>query len=119
MAQPLNEATEVANCSGRRRGQRKRERIGPVSLHDAAQGSGGLVQRRVPGDRLPSRIGIAFRAGSAQRPSQPFRMVDEFRAGTAFGAERPAGGVAGIGLLTRKAAMTTAIAPHRAMQSAD
>src|SRR5262249_52401385 len=59
----------------------------------------------VPADRLPSRIGIALWASAAQRPCQPFRMVDELRRGTALGTERLAGGMAGIGLETRKAAV--------------
>ena len=78
---------------------------GPLPFYGAPQGRGGLVQRRVPGDWLPSRIGIAFRAGAAERPCQPFRVVDELWCGTALCTERLAGGVCRIRLEAGKAAI--------------
>ena len=91
---PLESAIAVADGDD----SVKATACGPLPFYGAPQGRGGLVQRRVPGYWLPSRIGIAFRAGAAERPCQPVRVVDEFRRGTAFGAQRLAGGMAGIGL---------------------
>ena len=100
-------------------GQGEGDRLGPMSFGDAAHRGGGLVQRRVPADRLPSRIGIAFRAGAAERAGQPLRVVDEFRCGAALGAERLAVGCPGSGSRrVKRPFSTTATAPHRATQSA-
>ena len=49
--------------------------------------------------------GSPFGAGAAQRVGQPLGMIDEFRRGAAFGAERLAGRVRGIGFEPREAAV--------------
>ena len=76
-----------------------------MPFRNVAPRGGGLIQSRIPADRLPSRIGIAFPAGAAERPCQPFRVVDEFRCGATLGAERLTSRVSRIRLEAREMAV--------------
>ena len=90
----------------------------PVPLRRPAHRGGGQVECLVPADPLPAGIGITLRVGPPQRVGQPLGMVDEFRRGAALGAQRLAGRVFWIGFEAGEAAiLTTATAPHRAMQN--
>jgi hypothetical protein len=91
------------------------DRLRTMLFHSAPHRSGGLVQCRVPPDRLPPQIRIAFRAGAAKRPR---RMVDQLRCGAALGTERPVGCPGSGSRRTKRPFSTTVTAPHRAMQSA-
>ena len=60
----------------------------PMLVRDPTHGSSGQIERRVPADPFPARIGIALRPGAPQRMRQPFGMIDEFRRGPPLGADR-------------------------------
>ena len=81
------------------------DRLRPVLFGDAPHRCGGQVERLVPGDPLPARIGIALRAGAAQGMRQPIRVVDELGCGAALGAERLAGRMRGVGVEPDEAAV--------------
>ena len=82
MCVPLGVVTEKATCSG------------PCAALMPAHAAGDLVERLVPGDRLPAGIGGALGIGAAHGPGQAVGVIDELGRGAALGAELVAGRMA-------------------------
>src|SRR6266852_1778288 len=67
-------------------------------LGQPPQPRGGELERLVPADPLPGRVGITLRARPFEWVEQPVGMIDELRRRSPLGAERLAGWVRWIRL---------------------
>ena len=95
--QPIDPGHRVGDRRGRRRRDGKGHRLRTVFGGDPPQRRCGLVQRLVPTDAPPARIGIALRPRTAQRKQQAVARVDHFRSSAALCAQRLAGRMRRIG----------------------
>ena len=73
-------------------------RLRPMARGDPPQFGGDQVERLVPGDALPARVGIALGSCAPEWMCQPVPVVDQLRRGSALGAEGLARGMARIRL---------------------
>ena len=76
-----------------REGDRLRSVIGP----NLAESPGDLLQRLVPANLEPARIGITPRSRASEGTCQPARAPNHFGCGTALRAKRGAGWMAWVG----------------------
>src|SRR5712692_1539804 len=67
-------------------------------LGQLTQPRGGELERLVPANPLPARVGIALRARPFEWIEQPVGVVDELRRGSPLGAQRLPGWVRWIRL---------------------
>src|SRR5712692_8656707 len=74
-------------------------------LGQPPQPRGGELERLVPADPLPARVGITLRARPFERIEQPVGVVDQLRRGSSLGAQRLAGWVRWIRLQSDETAV--------------
>jgi hypothetical protein len=80
--------SDVASIRNRRSGSRRNGEghcFRPALRSDAAHRCCGLGEGLVPGETLPSRIGITFRTGATHRIEQAIGCLDEFGRGSTLG----------------------------------
>ncbi len=68
-----------------------------MRLGDTAHGRCRHIERFIPIDAYPSRVGVAFGARPFQRMQKPVLAVDQLRRRPPLGAKRFAGWVLGVG----------------------
>ena len=103
--QPLNPDRRIRD-GGRRPGDlAEHHALRTVALRDLPEPRRRHLQRLVPADPLPARVGIALRACPFQWIEQPIRMVDKFRRRPPLRAERLAGRMRRIRFQGDKAAV--------------
>ena len=95
----------IADRGGGRRGQAEADGLRPLLRGNPLHRRGGQVQRLIPGDALPARIGVAFRTRAPERVSQSLLVVDELGRGATLGTECLAGWMRGIRLQPDEAAI--------------
>src|SRR5262245_12630590 len=103
MHQTPHEAAGIADGRGRRRTLAEGHRLRSEAIGDAAHGGNRLGERRIPGNLLPARIGMALWLPAAQRSRQAILAVDKVGGGAAFGTQGCPGGMARIGIELREA----------------
>jgi len=103
--QPLDEPAGIPDRGRGGGGEAKGHGFRPILVRDPAHGSSGQIERRVPADPFPARIGLALRAGAPQRMGQPFRVIDQFRRRPSLGTDRLPGWVRGIGVKPNETAI--------------
>ena len=95
---PVDPGSAVGHGGAGRRGQGKSHRLRSVALGHLAHACGRPVERLVPADALPSRIGIALRSRAPHRMEQPIGRVDQLGRGAALDAQMGAGWMRGVRL---------------------
>ena len=103
--QALNPDDRVVGGRSGRGDDTEDDALGTMRLGNFAQPGGRQIERFIPADPLPSRVGIALGPRTFHRIAQPVRMVDEFRRRPSLGTERLAGWVRRIRLEGDKTAV--------------
>ncbi len=108
-AEGVDQAVDPANVVGdrraARRGQPERDGLGAGLTADTVERGHGRVERLVPGDALPARIGIALGTRAPERIELALRVVDDLGRGATFYAQRPPRRMLRIRLLPDEAAV--------------
>ena len=78
--QPVDPRLRIGNRGPGAGRDGKGHRLGAALGGDPAHRGGRLVERLIPGDPLPSGIGVALRPGAPQRIKQPVGRLDQRRA---------------------------------------
>ena len=100
--QPTQEGRRIADCGGGGGRLAEGHAMWPVRRCQPSHRRRRRVQRLVPGDLHPTRIGLALRPGAAQGPGEPLLAVDQLRRGATLGAKRLAGRMCGVGIEPRE-----------------
>src|SRR5262245_17534538 len=74
-----------------------------ILSRNAPHSGGDLVERYVPGDLLPTGIGVTLRTTAPQRARQSVLAINQLRRSPAFGADSGAGRVFRIRVQPREA----------------
>lgn len=109
VCQPMDPGEAVGDRRAARSGNAEGQRPGAVSVHRRLCLSGYQFQRFVPGNALPSAIGLPFRAGAPQGVEETVRPVNGFRGCLGLHAQRLASRMRGITIYLCKDAIS-----HRA-----
>ena len=96
--EPVDPREAVGDRGARGRGDRERHRLGALALGQRAHALRGPVERLVPGDAHPARVGIAPGPRAAHRVEQPIGRVHQLRRGLPLHAQVPAGRMRRVGL---------------------
>jgi hypothetical protein len=100
--QPTQERRRIADRGGRGRRLTERYARWSVRCREPSHRCRCRVQRLIPGDLHPTRIGRALRPGAAQGSGEPVLAVDQLRRGATLGAKCLAGRMGGVGIEARK-----------------